>query len=470
MTDTKREAWLEDALTKRRAFADDPHRPVCHLVPPAGWLNDPNGVIEWGGEYHLFYQHNPAGARWGPPHWGHAVSRDLVYWQDRPVALTPDMEPVDAGGCWSGCAVNDDGTPTLVYTGVQDDHLGEQTTCLAFGDDTLTRWRKFTGNPVVRTPKNLGITRKSYRDPYVWKEGDTWYQVVGTSIGGRGQALFYRSPDLRHWEYLDVLIPQAVRDTFDDVAHTWECMNFFALGEQHVLIVSLATDEALTYPVAFIGTFDGRQFYPEVMQRVDWGYACFYAPLSFEDSKNRRLMWGWLQEQRPAASQLEAGWSGVMSLSRVLSLENNQLIQKPVAELGRLRTSHTQVAEQTFSTPHRACEVKLSTAIAGDLHIADGKGTPLAVLSYDAVKKLLSLHPVEPSLEPTHQWQCPLSESALELHLYLDGSTLEVFANGQALSARLYPAASGFKLEWRGGPKTLRSFEVWELGGIYQTP
>lgn len=470
MTNTKHKPWLEDALTKRRAFAADPHRPVCHLVPPAGWLNDPNGVIEWRGEYHLFYQHNPLEARWGPPHWGHVVSRDLVHWCDRPVALTPEMEPIDAGGCWSGCAVDDNGIPTLIYTGVEDDHLGEQTTCLAFGDDTLTHWRKFEGNPVLRTPDNLGITRKSYRDPYVWKENGVWYQVVGTSIGGRGQALLYRSRDLRRWDYLDVLIPQAVRDTFDDVCHTWECVNFFALGEQHVLIVSLAADEALSYPVAFVGAFREGQFYPETMQRVDWGYACFYAPLSFEDSRGRRLMWGWLQEQRPIDAQLEAGWSGAMSLPRVLSLENGHLIQQPVMELEQLRTSRTQVAaQQKVSMPHRACELKLSARTSGDLYIADGKGTPLAFLNFDAANNLLSLRPVVPPLERAYPWSCPLEASAetLELHLYLDGSTVELFANGQALSARLYPAATGFRLEWRGDLKALRSFEVWGLEGIY---
>ena len=296
-------------------------------------------------------------------------------------------------------------------------------------------------------------------------------KIVGTSIGGRGQALFYRSSDLRRWEYLDVLIPQTLREEFGDVCHTWECVNFFALGEQHVLIVSLAADEALRYPVAFVGAFDGKQFYPETMQRVDWGYACFYAPLSFQDSKDRRLMWGWLQEQRPVAAQLAAGWSGVMSLPRVLSLENNRLIQKPVRELEQLRTSHTHVkAQQTFSTADRACEVKLVSApVNGDLYIADGEGTPLAVVSYDIAKNLLSLHPVAPPLEPAYPWNCPLEDSAetLKLHLYLDGSTVEIFANGQALSARLYGATGGFGLEWRSDPEALKSFEVWGLGSIY---
>ena len=124
------------------------------------------------------------------------------------------MRPVDAGGCWSGCAVDDGGTPTFLYTGVRDNNLGEQTTCLAVGDQTLTTWQKFEGNPLVRTPTDLSITHGSYRDPYVWKEGDLWYQVIGTSVQGRGQALLYRSKDLRNWEYLNLLIPQDLRDTF----------------------------------------------------------------------------------------------------------------------------------------------------------------------------------------------------------------------------------------------------------------
>lgn len=110
-----RSTWQEAVNEKRRESARDPHRPQYHFLPPSGWMNDPNGLIQWDGRYHLFYQFNPHRAQWGSPHWGHAASDDLVRWQDYPPALTPDMPPVDDGGCWSGSAVNDHGTPTLIY-------------------------------------------------------------------------------------------------------------------------------------------------------------------------------------------------------------------------------------------------------------------------------------------------------------------------------------------------------------------
>ena len=101
----------------RAALAGDPHRPQYHFLPPANWMNDPNGLIEWSGQLHLFYQYNPHGAFHGTIHWGHAVSQDRVHWEDLPIALAPTPGGLDAGGCWSGCAVDDGGTPTLLYTG-----------------------------------------------------------------------------------------------------------------------------------------------------------------------------------------------------------------------------------------------------------------------------------------------------------------------------------------------------------------
>ena len=118
------------------------HRPTYHFLPPANWMNDPNGLIQWEGQYHLFYQYNPYAAVPGNIHWGHAVSADLVHWADLPIALGPTPGSVDAGGCWSGCAVDDGGLPTLIYTGFRD---GAQRPCLATSQDGLLTW-------VIRTP------------------------------------------------------------------------------------------------------------------------------------------------------------------------------------------------------------------------------------------------------------------------------------------------------------------------------
>src|ERR1051325_4638830 len=156
----------------------DPHRPRYHFLPPSNWMNDPNGLIQWRGRYHMFYQYNPYAAVWGNISWGHAVSDDLVHWEDLPVALTPDADGVDANGCYSGIAVDNNGVPTIVYTGVRGPN---ELACIATGDDELISWQKYPGNPVIQsTPP--GIDLVAYRDHSVWREDGMWYQVVGAGI------------------------------------------------------------------------------------------------------------------------------------------------------------------------------------------------------------------------------------------------------------------------------------------------
>ncbi|MBN2309561.1 MAG: glycoside hydrolase family 32 protein, partial [Candidatus Hydrogenedentes bacterium] len=161
-------------------------------------MNDPNGLIQWKGQYHLFYQHNPGEAVWGNMHWGHAVSADLIHWRHLPIALAPEPDGPDAFGVFSGCAVDNDGIPTLVYTGVAP----PETQCIATGSDDLVTWTKYEGNPVIAGPPDeFEVT--GFRDPKVWRDGDTWDMVVGSGIEGKGGAvLLYRSPDLINWTYL----------------------------------------------------------------------------------------------------------------------------------------------------------------------------------------------------------------------------------------------------------------------------
>ena len=143
-----------EAKRLRRQMADDPHRPRYHFTPPANWMNDPNGIIEWDGKYHLFYQHNPYAAVWDNMHWGHAVSSDLLHWTDLPVALSPTADGPDEDGCWSGCAVDDNGVPTILYTGVRGDWTlpQNQRVCLATGNADLTSWEKYAGNAIIAYP------------------------------------------------------------------------------------------------------------------------------------------------------------------------------------------------------------------------------------------------------------------------------------------------------------------------------
>jgi beta-fructofuranosidase len=236
-------------------------------------MNDPNGVIEWQGRYHLFYQFNPYGAVFGLKHWGHAVSDDLVHWEDLPIALTPTPDGPDAAGCWSGCMVDADGVPTVVYTGVREKRYELQTQCLATSHDDLLTWEKDPANPVLsEIPAELGSTH-DFRDPFVWREEKTWFMVLASQVVGvGGVALLYRSPDLHQWEYLHPLLVGEAASTGD----VWECPNFFPLGDKWVLIIAGKGRDFPFTTFYVIGDYADGRFTPESGGVLDHGY--FYAP------------------------------------------------------------------------------------------------------------------------------------------------------------------------------------------------
>lgn len=195
-------SFAQQARAIRRRMAGDRHRVRVHFQPPRYWMNDPNGLIHIGGEYHMFYQHNPHSPWWGDMTWGHAVSGDLVRWRDLPHALYPDR-PYDSGGVFSGCAVDNDGVPTLVYTGVSP-----QCQCIATSAQAdMIRWTKHPANPVIAAaPEELGMETDDFRDPYVWRQGGRWCMVVGTVDRGRyGAVVLYESRDLVDWSYRGIL-------------------------------------------------------------------------------------------------------------------------------------------------------------------------------------------------------------------------------------------------------------------------
>src|SRR5580658_1601261 len=298
-----------DAPAAASKLAADPHRPQYHLLPAANWMNDPNGPIYWNGKYHMFYQYNPNGAFWGDMHWGHAVSEDMVHWKHLPVALAPTPGGPDKDGVFSGCAVIDNGAVTAVYTGVNP-----ETQCIATSGGDLTEWKKFAGNPVIAAPP-AGLQVTGFRDPCVWKEGDTWLMAVGSGFRGKGGAvLLYESKDLRHWNYLHPLVTgrmkagPGAKDPVDS-GEMWECPDFFSIDGKHLLIHS--TERVVKY---LMGAYKDRQFFPESMGGIDHG--SYYAARTTTNTGDRHILWGWLTESRTVEAQRAAGWSGVMSLPR----------------------------------------------------------------------------------------------------------------------------------------------------------
>lgn len=480
----------------------DPHRPEYHFLPPANWLNDPNGLIEWRGQYHLFYQYNPYKPVHDRIHWGHAVSNDLVYWQGLPEALEPTPGGPDADGCWSGCAVNDNGIPRIFYTGVFP-----QVVCTAISTDGLHTWEKYEHNPVIPGPPAEISTEPSpdFRDPYVWQDGDKWYMVIGTKYQDIGGAiLLYSSDDLGHWTYEGpLLVGDKNKTTPLRSGAMWECPNFLQVGDHHVLIFSVAEEmesecadsvyfpEHLIYPVFYIGTFEHLKFSPITQGLVDYG-GCFYAPLVMRDSTGRFLMWGWLREGRSAHAQLEAGWSGVMSLPRVISLGPDGLLRfAPVPELQTLRRqqrhygnllvsqgSVKDIIDVSSTTLEMLVEIEVgeSSTIELILGYLSNRGE-ITRISYSTFTDLLEVDTTQSSDNPDARGtlcQAPLvldEGEVLRLHLFVDRSVLEVFANDRiCMSSRMYPTSEGnigIRVVGARGRSRIRSIDMWEVDSIY---
>ena len=301
-------------------LAADPRRPQFHLLPAANWMNDPNGPIYWGGNYHMFYQYNPNGAYWGDMHWGHAISPDMVRWRHLPWALAPTPGGPDSAGCFSGTSVIDADRVAVLYTGIVAASGNEATIrdgvnrfresqCLAFGSGKdLTTWAKVPEPVIARPPAGMDVS--GFRDPSQWRQGDWWYMVVGSGVRGKGGAiLLYRSKDLHHWDYLHLLArgtgngKEAANPV--DSGDMWECPDFFPIGDKHVLIHS-AEGKAFWQS----GVLDPEQFvfHPEQSGVLDYG--SFYAPKTQLDEHQNRILWGWIPETRPLDATGGGGWGG----------------------------------------------------------------------------------------------------------------------------------------------------------------
>ncbi|GAB2581035.1 glycoside hydrolase family 32 protein [Streptomyces capparidis] len=328
----------------------DPHAPRFRVRPPAAWINDPNGPFRWRGRHHLFYQHNPAAPEHGNIHWGHVSSPDLVRWDHHPIALTPTPGGPDEAGCWSGCVVDDDGVPTAVYTGIDRNHTGLGTICLARavpGDDMLTAWGPEPAPVVTAPPPGLDVTM--FRDPFVFHHGGHRWAAVGAGhADGTPSVLLYACDDLRSWRFAGLLLdghhPRAA-EALGEEATGWECPQLFEAGDgRWVLVLSLWNGQPLT-TARLTGTLRAAgpgdpapRFEPRGGGRLDQGRD-FYAPAVLQrDGAGRVLLWGWSWEARGQEEVDRAGWAGVLTAPRVVDVRaDGGLSVSPAPELQRLR-------------------------------------------------------------------------------------------------------------------------------------
>lgn len=340
---------MSEKLEKARKYEEkkekqipDTQRPLFHLIPRIGWMNDPNGFSYYDGKYHMFYQYHPYDTVWGPMHWGHAVSKDLLTWEQLPVALAPD-EKYDGFGCFSGSAIETpDGKHLIIYTGVEqiEEEDGEryeiQNQCIAIGDGK--EYHKYEKNPVI-TADTLpeGASKRDFRDPKIWRENDIYHCVVGSKTkDGDGQLVEYTSEDGINWKYEKIIIKNNQR-----FGNMWECPDYFELDGKQIVITSPQDmlPEELEFhngngTLCVIGHLDEEGNYQEeTCQAVDYGID-FYAPQTIETPDGRRVMIGWLQNwDTTGIRRHDFPWFGQLSVPRELFIQNGKLMQRPIREI-----------------------------------------------------------------------------------------------------------------------------------------
>jgi beta-fructofuranosidase len=464
----------------------DPLRPQYHLLPQAGAVGDPCAPQFHRGAYHVFFH-----GSYGGKGWHHAVSTDLVHWRHLPIALAPTADGYDSYGTFTGGVLPGVEGASVVYTAVtkvprsqetiRAEGLRETQAIATSMDDDLRVWKKRDKVVIDGPPPGLEVV--GFRDPFAWKDGDTWYLCVGSGFPQSGGAvLLYRSKDTVNWEYLHPLA-QGIWNgqSFSNPVPSgemWECPDFFPLGEKHVLMYS--TEHTTRWEV---GTFDKStlRFHSEKKGIVDHG--AYYAPRSMADGNGRRILWGWVQETRDPEVARQAGWWGSISLPRVLSLgENNSLYMEAAPELEGLRRNTVAITAPRSTEelnrsllkatiPNRSGEVLCKFNASGA-----ECGLELQLQSRDGSRKILALACSQANRAPfvgVGDKLLPLSpdvDGNSTLHLWIDGSIIETFLDiRQVITTRFYDApneAGDIRLVWNGPVTSLRSLTVSEIRPI----
>ena len=472
------------------------YRPAFHFSPEKNWTNDPNGLVFFGSEYHLFYQYNPFGELWGHMSWGHAVSHDLVSWTQLPVAL-PEENGIMI---FSGSAVVDwknrsgfgkNGTPPLVaiYTGSRP---GLQNQNLAYSTDSGRTWTKYSQNPV------LDIHEAEFRDPMVFWYAPRSLWVMVVSMAKEHRIRFYSSADLKTWKLTGEFGPAGATHV-----PNWECPSLFPLkdpkGRQKwVLIVGVgnggpAKGSATQY---FIGEFDGNKFVNDNPADrtlwVDLG-ADFYAAQTWSDipkDDGRRIMLAWMNNWDYATKIPTTPWRGQMTFPRTLGLADTtdglRLTQNPVREIESLRQDHVSLRNARWSDLEAflvrqkwssTLEIVAKLQLRGTREFAFElrKGTEhVTRAGYDAkgnvfyVDRTRSGNPLAATEFPArHEAPSPSRDGVIQLHILLDRSSVELFGNDGlvAITDLIFPDESdnGTGAYVDGDPPRIISLDMWTL-------
>ncbi|OCA82243.1 sucrose-6-phosphate hydrolase [Bacillus sp. FJAT-27225] len=452
----------------------DPYRFNYHIMPPVGLLNDPNGLIQYKGVYHVFYQWNPFNTSHGAKFWGHYTSRDMVTWSEEPIALAPS-EWYERNGCYSGSAIEADGKLYLFYTGnvKLDDGTRETYQCLAVSTDGI-HFDKH--GPILKLPKSYTA---HFRDPKVWKEKERWYMIIGAQTENeKGTAVLFSSTDLYHWDEVGRIAGSDMND-LGEFGYMWECPDLIHLDGEDVLLVSPQGLEPSGYEYQnifqsgyFVGKLDyeNGDFRHGPFTELDRGFD-FYAPQTFKDDSGRTILYAWMgitDETEAYQPTVENHWVHALTIPRELTLREGKVYQSPVEELKKLRKN-----KKVQDIGRRGQEAQLDELRGSSCEllfefIPTAKPFKIsfrneAFLNYDPDEKVINLSRRNVKTGAIETRTCPLN-SVANLHVFMDRSSLEIFVNeGEVVfTARYFPNPKDETITFQGEAECRLTH--WDLG------
>ena len=453
----------------------EPYRPQFHYTAPYRWLNDPNGLVYHEGEFHLFYQFHPYDSVWGPMHWGHAVSRDLLHWETLPIALYPD----ELGTIFSGCVVVDvDNTAgfganalVAIYS------YNTQAQGVAYSLDAGRTWTKYPNNPIIPSPM------KDFRDPKVIWHTPTQQWVMVIAVGKEIQ--FFTSNNLLKWTLTQQF-------SVDFESGVWEVPDLFPLtvGDQVKWVLLISIQEGApaggSGTVYFIGEFDGTTFTPDAIEPIlwlDYGTDNYAGTTWYNAPNDQRLFIGWMSNWRYANVTPTSPWRSGMTLPRELRLVHTadgiRLAQVPMdlgsLQLETLYTAHAQTLNGVLDLPvygrklELVIQITLSSATSFSIQLHADEHDALTITLDRTHNRLMIRRPVAEIENYPLEFSAPLDLSVpmLDLHILLDESSVEVFtAQGTlVMTAQTFgnPHSDGIRLSSDGGDTSLDAFSIHAL-------
>lgn len=453
------------------AMYHEKYRPQFHFSPKENWMNDPNGLVYYKGEYHLFFQYHPHSMVWGPMHWGHAVSKDLVSWVELPIALYPD----ELGQIFSGSVVVDkkntsgfkageEDVMVAIFTHHGDDHEKQS---IAYSNDRGRTWCKYTGNPVIQNP---GL--KDFRDPKVFWHEDTNQWIMSVACGDHIR--FFGSPNLIDWTFLS-----SFGQDYGSHEGVWECPDLIQIQVENedyqkwVLLVSINPGgpnggSAVQY---FVGDFDGKTFYCDNKKTdvnwVDFGRD-FYAAVTWNNIENPILI-GWMSNWLYGNEVPTDPFRGFMSIPRTLSLRNEngrlRLIQKPI-DISSLY-SETFLMNETLTLKHgernEVCLSSLQTCMIGNIEKNTSSTFIMSIKgSSDRLDIIFDAKKQEVAVDRSKSGQVSFSkhfssidkmkvEGISNFTIIMDQTSIELFVNNgsSVMTEIFFPNDRTHKVEWR---------------------